>query len=258
MLIFNCEREMLSEPEFRRALTYALDIPAIIDLVMLGYALPGLPGFFADYMPGALTDLEYEYNADIANAMLDELGYSQRSGNGIRLSGGRPISFELLVQANLVARIRAAELIKEYFEAVGIGVTVTAMEFDTVRNRVWPEMDVAEGRDFDMSMWGWSAPITLNPASLVRLGMSDHLLGNLNISGLVSAEFDELSRMYLNTSGAADQTEISKDLQRLLMELAPFVNLWYDNMNYAVNMNDYDGWVVQTGVGIINRHSFLP
>lgn len=258
MLQFNCERELLSNPQFRRALTYALDIQSMLDTVMLGYADPGLPGFYTEDMAGALPELSYEHNPDTANAMLDSLGYTQKDAGGIRLSNGSPITFELLVYSDSTSRIRSAELIKESFAAVGIGLTVTAMEADTVDEYVWPEFDVAAGRDYDMAMWGWSAPVQLNPASLVRLGMSDLDQGDLNIGGLRSGEYDVLCETYLGTTNAGERTRISGDMQRLLTELAPFVNLWYDNMNYAVNADAYDGWVVQKGAGIINRYSFLP
>jgi len=257
MLQFNCERGILADARFRRALTYALDIQAMLDVVTLGHAIPGLPGFYTDDMPGARTDLRYEFDPCLASSILDELGFLQKGSDGIRLSDGHPIRFELLVQAPQVTRIRTAELIKESFEAVGIGVNVIVMESDTVSSFVWPEFDVAEGRDFDLAMWGWSAPVGLNPNSLVRLGMSDSVIGNLNIGGLLSAEYDALCSAWLDTSNAAERSEISRELQRLLAELAPFVNLWYDNVSYAVNTNDYDGWVIQTGAGVINRYTFL-
>ena len=258
MLQFNCERDILADPEFRRALTYAIDIKAMIETITLGYASEALPGFYTDDTEEAVKDLKYEYDTEKANAILDSLGYTEKNTDGIRLSDGSPISFELLVYSSSTSRIRSAELIKESFTAVGIGITVTAMEADTVDEYVWPEFDVAYGRDYDMAMWGWSAPVQLNPASLVRLGMSDLGQGDLNIGGLRSAEYDALCENYLSTTNAAERTGISKDMQNLLAELAPFVNLWYDNMNYAVNTDEFNGWVVQKGAGIINRYTFLP
>ena len=258
MLQFNCERKYLSEPEFRSAIAYALDIDAMIGTVALGYADKGLPGFYTDDMAGALSSRVYEYNPDTANSILDGLGYTEKNASGIRMDGASPITFEVLVYSSNTARIRTAELIREYLSSAGIGVTVSAMEADTVDEYVWPEFDVSEGRDYDMAMWGWSAPVQLNPASLVRLGMSDYDSGDLNIGGMRSGAYDSLCESYLGTVNAGQREEISKNLQSLLAELAPFVNLWYDRMNYAVDAAAYDGWAVQKGAGVINRYSFLP
>lgn len=257
MLQFNCEREILSDAAFRTALCSAVNIQNLIDVVMMGYAKPGLPGFYTDDMPEARKDLAYHYDSDAANAALDALGYSEKDADGIRLADGKPIAFELLVYANNTLRIRAAELIAEDLKAVGIQVTVSAMEADTADEKIWPGFDVAEGRDYDMAMWGWSAPVQLDPAALVKLGDSDSARGNLNIGGLKDSAYDTLCQRYLGTSKADERSEISKEMQAALTELAPFINLWYADMNYAVNTELYNNWKMQTGSGIINRYSFM-
>ena len=57
------------------------------------------------------------------------------------------------------------------------------MESTAVDDKVWPEFDVSKGRDFDMTMWGWSAPVMLNGGSLAALCSSDYAIGNDNIGG---------------------------------------------------------------------------
>ena len=257
-LQFNTENEILRDPAFRRALGFALDIPEMIDAVMLGFGIVGLPGFYTDDMPQARVDLQYTYDPALASSILEELGYSEQNSDGIRLMNGEPISFDILVQSGNIARLRAAELISAYLKDIGIQVNVVSMESDTLDTLVWPDFDVSLGRDFDMAMWGWSAPVQLNPASIVRLGMSDHTIGDLNIGGLSCPIFDELSRAYLSTSNATERDEISLELQERIAYLAPFINLWYDNLNFAVNTSHYGDWQFQTGIGVINRFSFLP
>ncbi|MCL2401959.1 MAG: hypothetical protein FWC90_04880, partial [Oscillospiraceae bacterium] len=169
-----------------------------------------------------------------------------------------PITFSLLVQSAMPARIRAAELIRVYFEAVGIIVTVESMEADTISVLVWPGFDVSQSGEFDMAMWGWSAPVQLDPRAPIRLGMSDPIHGDLNLSNLVDDAFDKLSRMYINTTDPLERAALSQQLQIQLAELMPVISLWHDTLNFAVNIDHYDGWVFQNAVGVINRFSFLP
>ena len=256
MMLFNCERELLNEVKFRHALRYALDIEAMMNTITLGHGTVAPPGFITPDMPHAVTELVHEYNPDRANEILDELGF--RKVDGVRQHNNEPITFSLLVQSGNTTRIRAAELIRGYFEEIGILLTINSMEFDTVDSFVWPGFDVAEGRDYDMTMWGWSAPVQLNPMALTMLGMSDHELGSFNLSGMVDEEFDRLGHMFLETTVQEERDEISQLMQVRFAELAPFVNLWHTNLNFAVNAEHFDGWEFQHATGIINRFSFLP
>jgi peptide/nickel transport system substrate-binding protein len=256
MLLFNCEREILNDARFRRALAYALDIETMMNTITLGHATQALPGFITDDQPHAVTELTFEYNPARASMILDDLGFYKT--DGVRHHHGAPITFSLLVQSAAPARIRAAELIRVYFEAVGIIVTVESMESDTISALVWPGFDVSQSGDFDMTMWGWSAPVQLDPRAPIRLGMSDPVHGDLNLSGLVDEEFDRLSRMYIDTIDPAERAELSRQLQIRLAELMPLISLWHDTLNFAVNTDHYDGWAFQNTVGVINRFSFLP
>lgn len=67
------------------------------------------------------------------------------------------------------------------------------MDSDSVDAKVWPELDVAKGRDYDMTMWGWSAPVMLDTTSVSDILDSDTRLGRLNITGTRDGEIDRLA-----------------------------------------------------------------
>jgi len=250
MIKFNCEHEILSQAGFRRAIAYALDIEAMMNTIALGYATLGLPGFTTIDEPGARR---YVFDPDVANTMLDDLGYTERDGNGIRLADGEPINLNILAPSGNAIRIRIAEFVQEYLEAIGIGVTVVTMEFDTLSGIVWGE------EDFDMAVWGWSAPVRLDPTALFRLGATE---GNVNVARLSDPQFDELADAFIADPTPEGRARISAQMQELIADLAPFINLWYADMNFAVNIDDFDGWVLHSGPniggGAVNRFSFLP
>ena len=256
MLAMNCERDELKDAKFRKAIDLAIDKERLVSTVTLGYAEVASPGFVS---PDAaeFAGIEPEFNATEANKMLDELGYTEKNSDGIRMNAGEAITFDILVYSSSTGRIRAAELITEDLKAVGIGATVNAMEADTVDNYMWPDFDVANGRDFDLGMWGWSAPVQLNPASVVSLGSSDPTKGNLNIGGYSDADYDALCEDYLSNSTTDGRAEISKKMQEKLADDALFSNLYRANIIAAANTDVYDGWKIQKGTGLINVFSFL-
>jgi len=222
MLLFNIESGELGDADWRRLIVHLLDIEAIMSTVTLGYATLGHPG------GNSFSTIE------------------------------EGLDFTLLVQSGNVTRIRAAELIAEQLSEAGINVTVVAMESDTVDSLVWPGFDVSQGRHFDMAMWGWSAATWLDPGTIVRIGASNHTIGDLNLGAFRNAEFDALAEMHLAATDATERERLSALMQEILDNYLPFVTLWYEDLSFAVNAYHHNGWVLQAGTGIINRFSFLP
>lgn len=165
--------------------------------------------------------------------------------------------YTLLTYANNPIRLRAAELIAEMVAKIGVVLEVTPQEMATVDEQVWPEFDVAAGRNFDLSMWGWSAPVMLTTQMFGGLVHSDPLRGQLNIGGYRSAKADALIAEMDRAVEAGARAEAIVALQELMRDQRPFVPLYYENRIFAYRPDAYDGWVFQTGQGIMWRGSFV-
>ena len=259
MLYFNCEREPFNNAKFRQAISLGIDMDTIIQQVALGHATKGTPNFIREDLEEAEKGLSYEYNVEKANQILDELGYNQKNSEGIRLdANGSPLHFSLLTYSDSTNCVRAAELISKQLKDIGIDVEVTSMESTAVDDKVWPEFDVSKGRDFDMTMWGWSAPVMLNGGSLAALCSSDYAIGNDNIGGYKNDEFDKLVSNYQSATTIEEANEASKEMQKFIANEYPFITLYYDDNLYACNTSMYDGWVASKSGSTLNVFSFLP
>lgn len=259
MLYFNCEREPFNNAKFRQAISLGIDMDTIIQQVALGHATKGTPNFIREDLEEAEKGLSYEYNVEKANQILDELGYNQKNSEGIRLdANGSPLHFSLLTYSDSTNRVRAAELISTQLKEIGIAVEVTSMESTAVDDKVWPEFDVSKGRDFDMTMWGWSAPVMLNGGSLAALCSSDYAIGNDNIGGYKNDAFDQLVSKYQSAATIEEANEASKEMQKFIANEYPFITLYYDDNLYACNTSMYDGWVASKSGSTLNVFSFLP
>lgn len=256
LLQINTERALLDQVEVRRAIGLAIDPQELIDVVLLGTGTPPNPGFVHPDSPLADPSLAHTFDPQAANTLLDELG-TEVGEDGVRTLDGDALTFELLVYADNPQRIRAAELIQEYLAEVGIGITISPQEAVTVDDQVWPGFDVAQGRDFDLSMWGWSAPVMLDAGRIAALGHSDPAIGTLNIGGLADAEVDAAA----DAVGAAEDAETrdaaARAYQAALAEARPFVPLYYADEIYGYRPANYDGWVFQDGQGILSKLSFV-
>jgi len=124
------DAEILRDVRFRQALSYALDRDEINQVIALGQGTP----FQATVHPSASFYREEwgtaytEFNPDLANQLLDEMGMTERDGEGFRL---RPDgqSFSLIISdVNDAVPQQMAELVKEFWDAIGIRTIVTATD----------------------------------------------------------------------------------------------------------------------------------
>jgi peptide/nickel transport system substrate-binding protein len=123
---------IVSRADFRRALSLAINREEVSNLLYNGLAKPrqaapveGSPVFKPEYEQAYAA-----YDVDQANALLDGLGLTELDGNGIRLrADGEPLALRLDVDAAPgTIQDDLYQLIKGYWEAVGVRVDINAQE----------------------------------------------------------------------------------------------------------------------------------
>ncbi|CAG0965122.1 Oligopeptide-binding protein AppA [Gammaproteobacteria bacterium] len=258
MLLFNSERAPWDKKEVRQAVGLAIDTQKLVDTILLGFGTAGNPGWLHPQSAFHDPGVKAEVNVAKAKSLLDGLGYKDSNNDGIREAAGKNIEGALLVYSNNPQRIRAAELIAAAVKEIGISFKVTALEVNSLDAKVWPDFDVAKGRDFDVSMWGWSAPVQVNPVRMVQLVHSDPRVGNSNVGGYKNPAVDKLGDDLRVTTDPEKQKTLVRQMEALIAQEMPFVLLYYADGNYVYRTAAYDKWVYQKGQGIFNKLSFLP
>lgn len=258
MFQFNTQRAPWDKVQVRQAVALAINTQQLVDTVLLGYGTPGNPGWLHPATAFHDPNLKSEYNPEKAKTLLDGLGYTDTDNDGVREANGKPMAAELLVQSNNPQRIRSAELIAAALKDIGINLKVTSLDTDSVTAKTWPEFDVAKGRDFDVSMWGWSAPVMVNPLRMTELIVSDPAKGSINIGGYSNPEVDTLAAELTTTVDTAKQKELVQKLEAIIARDLPFVMLYYQDGIYAFRPAPFGQWLYQQGQGIMNKLSFLP
>lgn len=143
--------DLFHQADFRKALSHAIDRQTIVDLVHFGLTTPRQPSPFetTPFYDEKLTNAAIAFDPDLANAMLDELGLTEKNGDGIRLRpDGEPIRLVIQAPAGRQNRIDASEQVAGYWTDVGIQTTVTVQSRELHQER-------RLARDFDV--WLWSA-----------------------------------------------------------------------------------------------------
>jgi len=258
ILQFNVEHPQLRDVRLRRAIASAINTNLLVRLLMLGYAVVGSPGYLHPDSPFYAPGVKFEASKARAVSLLNEAGYRDRNGDGIREGpDGTPLQFTLLTLAGNPIRIRGAELIRTWLRDVGIGVTIRVAEDAAIIDQVWPDFDVCKGRRFDMAVFGWSAPVMSRPTALVDLFHSSCQLGTINIGGYKNAEIDRLGQQLIVTVDPASQKRIAAQMQQIIAQELPVHVLFYPDTIMAYRAGAYDRWAFQKGQGYVTKLSFV-
>ena len=132
-------RNLIEDVRFRRALSLAINRDEINDLVYLGVGTPR-QATVAETSP--LFKEKYarsyaEYDADAANALLDEMGLTNRDRDGFRLrSDGQTLSLLIETAGEEIDWVDSLELVSKYWQAIGIKAAAKHEERGLIRSRV--------------------------------------------------------------------------------------------------------------------------
>jgi peptide/nickel transport system substrate-binding protein len=258
MLNFDTQKFPFDRVEVRQAVSLAVDRQDLADTVFLGGATPGSAGWIHPESVFFNSAVETKTDVAAANALLDGIGATDSNGDGVRELDGQPLTMEMLTPSNDSLRLRVAELAREMLLEIGIDAAVASVEQATWEAKVWPEFDVSKGRDYQLAVWGWSAPVQADPGQIGQLVHSDPAIGSLNLTGFSNTEADDLAEELSTEGDEARRAEIINRLQEIIAEELPFVLLLYPDGAYAYRPDVYDGWVFITGLGIVDKISLLP
>ena len=140
--------ELFNDATFRQALSVAINREEINEIVYSGLAEPRQ----ASPISGSTNfDAEFEtkwteYDPDAANALLDELGLTERDGDGFRI---RPDgeTLQLIISTHL-SDTTWLELVKAYWEEIGISVVINVSE-----RSLYTEQ--ATAGEVEIGVWGF-------------------------------------------------------------------------------------------------------
>ena len=116
-------RALYHDIRFRRALSVAINRDEISEEVYFGQAVPrsNVPIPSLGYFKPEWETAWSQYDPDLANQLLDEVGLTARDRDGIRLSSdGKPLEVTILYAEYKQTVTATLELVKEYWEEVGV------------------------------------------------------------------------------------------------------------------------------------------
>lgn len=205
-------------------------------------AVPGKAGYAPAETWWYSPVREYPFDLDKANALLDDLGFTQRDEKGIRMDGeGRLLKFELLCGPDTA---RDAELTKQYLKAVGIGIQVKGVDGRSLDALMLDNK-------FDMAINGHGG-LGGDPVHLLRAFSLNVKGGPAKTSGgmrndWVHPEFNRLAPQLMVTMDEKQRLGMAQRLQEIIADEVPTIALYYRNVFFAYNTDKLNGWFFTKG-----------
>lgn len=132
------KRKIYNNKEFRIGLSLAINRQEVIDLLYNGQGEPWQAGPLKEsalYHEQLATQF-LDFDVDLANQHLDDAGYSERDADGIRLGpDGKPIVITLDTRSDVFNWTDLAELLTDYWAAVGIDTQVNTASHELIIER---------------------------------------------------------------------------------------------------------------------------
>jgi len=249
---FNLDRPPLDRVEVRRALTKAIDYREIVDLVFYNYGSVPTYGFAPPTHANsndAVAPLEYDPQG--ARALLDQMGIVDSDGNGIReVSPGKDITLTLLARSDAPSIVRCAEMIEQYFDAVGIGSRIVAVDSATWVAR-------KDAMDYDIVFFRGTPWGMLMHAGHGTGYFDSRRTGQGVLHNLSAPEYLDACDARLGTAIPEEQRELDLRLQALHEEYVPGVALAWIESVYPYRKG-WENWVIDPMYGgVVNSFSWF-
>lgn len=202
--------ELFVDPKVRQAMMYALDRELLAEQVYNGYAIQAngtQPVLSVAYRPDQINTV-YNYDPEMANQLMDEAGWIDEDGDGIREKDGVKFEFECLFAEGVATYEQQLPYMQQAWAEIGINMLPTAVPFTAL-------LDGTDTGEYDMAVYGfqWS----IDGGQLDMFGCDFLPPQGFNSMRYCNPEYDELA--------SAAEKELDPDARvDMLIEASNIVN----------------------------------
>ena len=242
---FNCWKSpkskgnpLLRDPVIRQAVHWAIDKQKIVATSTAGLAEPGtslISTAQGDWHWDVPEAGRYRYDPARAKQMLEDAGYSDGDGDGVRETvAGDKLSFRLVALNEYPEDQAAAKMIVSWCRDVGIELRLDQKDEGAFSDEVY------DNADYDLFIWSWGGDI--DPGFMLST-FTTRQIGGWGDSQYSNPEYD---RLYVRQAQAFDPADpedtaprkaITDEMQKILYRDDPYIILWY-NLNLQAFRTD--------------------
>ncbi len=230
----------LLDLEVRRAIAFAIDTDAINEDLWFGLSeriQTFNPSANPQWFPEFPDDVQFSYDLDRANQILDDGGYLDSDGDGIREmpDGTNPIVLRHLVNTSSDLAPNIGDFFSGWMEAIGLGVELMPMASEQV------DAAIIAG-DYDTFYYGWYPGV--DPTFMLSVWTTDEL-GNWSDTNWSNPDFDALYAEQLVELDEDRRVEIVHEMVALAQDSAIYPAVILSPDIQAYRSDRFEGFVRQ-------------
>jgi peptide/nickel transport system substrate-binding protein len=238
----------LLDPQVRLAISHAIDRETIVKRALEGMGKPAEtvsvspdPKWTPKLEPGDVPD----FDLDKANKILDEAGYKDTDGDGVREmpGGGQPLNFKYMVRSDSVNARPVAEFFTGWLKEIGIATT------NKVQDDSQLTTTIGKG-DYDMFFWGWTPFV--DPDPLLSYFTCDQVASDpdnptdyYNDANYCDPEYDKLYEQQKVELDDAKRVEIVHEMLKRQAQWGVYNTLYTEPDSQAYVKDRFTGWTQQ-------------
>lgn len=225
LLRMNMEKPYMKSLEFRQALLYGIDKETYATKLVNG--LPAKGPFNELLSFGHKGGDAYPYNPEKAKELLDQAGFIDTNGDGIREMNGENIVLKFISRTNHGSDANnIGTAMQAQYQEIGIGLEVIQVE---------NYADMAGSGDFDLLWERWTSAPSADPQNFLEAGFATGSAGNYGKYS--NAELDSLIQKLDNTMEKAERDKLGTVGAEILMKDVASLFLYYQEGSVVTRKN---------------------
>jgi peptide/nickel transport system substrate-binding protein len=219
---FMCHRKPFSDVRLRRAVSMAINRAQLTKYLYHGLAKTA-KGPLPSFIPGYASKLApLAYNPKKAKQLLADAGYKKFSFNIITYSNPRPY--------NPINGVKLAEAVQAELLKIGVKTKIKVYPWKEYKDVLM------KGEEGDVYFYGWIGD-NGDPDNFLSLLDSRQIDSSLNSSKYKNEKVDNLLKLGTTTLDPEKRVKIYHDIQKILLDDAPWVYISHATNLYAIRKN---------------------
>lgn len=243
---WNSRRPYFSDRRVRIALTHLVNRELILEKILFDLGTIVTNPFYINSPEYDKSIEPYSYDPGKARALLEEAGWVDHDGDGIRDKDGVKFEFEFLIPNGSETGDKISTILKEELDKVGIQMNIRNTEWAVFTTRL-------NERKFDAVTLGWSMGVESDP---YQIWHSSQIEQGSNFVGFSNKEADRLIDAARSEFDRDRRIELYRKFSRIVNEEQPYTFLFCRRSTIALNRR-FKGVVVYP-LGVDPREWFVP
>lgn len=222
---WNSTKPFFSDKRVRTAMTHLVHRELILEKIMFNLGAVVTNPFYINSPEYDKSIKPFPYDPEEAKRLLQEAGWTDHDGDGIRDKDGVKFAFEFLIPGGSETGEKIATILKEELDRMGIHMDIRKTEWAVFTTRL-------NERNFDAVTLAWSMGVESDP---YQIWSSTQAEKGSNFIGFRNAEADRLIEEARQEFDRDKRIEMYRKFSEIVHEEQPYTFLFCRKSTVAVN-----------------------